>query len=67
MVRIVGPVTEKDIVPRLTDDWTCFGTAAAIVSVLEALDIEVPVWLRLLHDELAPAQRGLRTAIFGMT
>jgi hypothetical protein len=64
---MVDPVTEQDSVARLTDDWTLFGTAAAMVSALETRDIEVPVWLRLLHDELASSRRGLRTAIFGMT
>ncbi|MGE3879991.1 MAG: hypothetical protein AB7I19_13085 [Planctomycetota bacterium] len=60
-------MTEKDIVPRVTDDWTIFGTAAAMVRALEARETDVPAWFRLLHDELASSRRGLRTAIFGMT
>ncbi len=66
VVRVVDPSGE-DLIERVADRWNLSGMTDAMVAGLEAAGADVPVWLRLLDAEADGHQRGVETAIFGMS
>ena len=57
----------KDLIPRLSGDWTLGGLADAMVRALRAAKRPVPVYLELLAREEQARKRGVEHAAFGMT
>lgn len=66
VVRIVD-AEGKDLTPRLTKDWTVAGVTETMAAGLKAAKKEVPTWLQLLAMEERAVQRGVESAIFGMS
>lgn len=66
VVRIVDG-DGKDLTPRLSKDWTVAGVTEAMAAGLKAAKQEVPTWLQLLAMETRAEQRGVESAIFGMS
>ncbi len=67
VVRIVRPQDERDLVPRVTGDWTRLALGTAMVEALVAAEQSIPTALGLLVAEDRAHARGVQTAIFGMT
>ncbi len=66
VVRIVDG-DGKDLTPRLEKDWTVAGVTETMAAGLKAAKKEVPAWLKLLAMESRAQQRGVESAIFGMS
>ena len=54
----------KDLLPRRDGVWTSGALVSRMTAALEAADREVPTWLRLVAEELAPGR--VETAVFAM-
>ncbi len=57
----------KDLVPRVSGDWTLGGLAQALTKALRAAKRPVPAYLELLARETLARKRGVESAAFGMT
>lgn len=66
VVRVLD-ADRKDLVPRVSNDWTLRGLASAMAKALKATKKPVPLYLGLLVRELAARKRGVESAAFGMT
>jgi hypothetical protein len=66
VVRIVDG-DGADLIPRLSKDWTVAGVTEAMAAGLKSAKQEVPTWLQLLAMESRAEQRGVESAIFGMS
>lgn len=66
VVRIVDS-SGADLIPRLEKDWTVAAVTEAMSAGLKAAKKEVPTWLELLAFEARAEQRGVESAIFGMS
>ena len=66
VVRIMTHA-RKDLIPRLSDDWTLGGLAQAMTAALGKAKQPVPTYLELLARETAARKRGVESAAFGMT
>ncbi|MGB0525216.1 MAG: VPGUxxT family thioredoxin-like (seleno)protein, type 2 [Flammeovirgaceae bacterium] len=65
VVRFVDS-QNKDLVPRLSGDYTVAGLVKEMVNTLEQANKTVPTYLSLLHEELQANRRGTETATFSM-
>ena len=66
VVRVVDAKGEN-LIPRVAGDWTTAAVSNAMIAGLKAANQEVPNWLTLFSAEELAAQRGLESAIFGMS
>lgn len=66
VVRVVDG-QGKDLIPRVAEDWTKAAVSQAMVASLKAAKKEVPQWLSLFAAEEKAHQRGVESAIFGMS
>ena len=66
VVRVVDE-HGKDLIDRVADQWHLASATGAMVAGLAAAKVEVPPWLELLTAEALGHQRGVETAVFGMT
>lgn len=66
VVRVVD-ARGRDLVPRLSGDWSAGGLADLMVRALRKAGTGVPRWLSLLEQETTARARGVETAVFGMT
>lgn len=55
-----------ELASRVAGDYSRNGLVAAMVTALEKEKREVPMYLRLLHEELTARDRGLERATFAM-
>lgn len=65
VLRLVNAEGE-DLLPRLDRTWTVGGIATGMVRALEEAEQTVPSYLRLLAEEEAARDRGLKRAVFAM-
>lgn len=56
----------SSLAARVAGDYTPAGLVSAMVTALEQEKREIPMYLRLLHEELSARQRGLDRATFAM-
>jgi len=66
VVRVVD-AKGADLIPRVAEDWTTAAVSGAMVKSLVAAKQEVPQWLSLFAAEEQALQRGVESAIFGMS
>ncbi len=57
----------KDLIPKVHKDWSLARLVNAMIAALKASKRDVPAWLRLLAEEQASRQKGVRSAAFAMT
>jgi len=57
----------KDLIDRVADQWYLAGMTKAMVAGLRAAKVDVPPYLEVLNAEALGHQRGVETAVFGMT
>lgn len=65
VVRIVGS-DKKDIVKRIGGNYSKLAVVAAMKAALTAQSLPVPMYLQLLHRELASENSGTEKATFSM-
>jgi len=66
VVRFLAP-PRRDLLPRLAREWTVSHLAQCMSESLEQAERAVPAWFSGFVSECLAADRGLETAIFGMT
>jgi len=66
VVRAVD-ASGKDLIPRVAGDWTTAAVFGAMTRALKAAQQTVPTWLSTLAAEERAHQRGVQSAIFGMS
>jgi len=65
VVRIVDS-NKKDVVKRIGGNYSKLGVVAAMTEALEKNNLPVPMYLKLLHEELTAENSGTETATFSM-
>ena len=55
---------ERELAPKLHDDWTAAALAHGMVTALQKARRDVPAWLDLLAAEQVATRRGLERAVF---
>lgn len=65
VVRIVGSDT-KDVVPRLSGNYTPSGLTGYLINGMQQAGSPVPDYLPLLHAELAAVERGVEKTTLSM-
>lgn len=63
VVRWLG-ADEKDLAPKLHDDWSVAAMLAGTAAALRAAKAPVPGWLDLAAKESGALRRGLERAVF---
>ncbi len=66
VVRVLSH-ERQDLAARVTDDWSTAALVSAMVDALAASKLEVPTWLRMLHEEEQARRAGVERAVFTMT
>ena len=65
VVRIVN-ANQKNVVNRLSGDYSKLGVVNRMIDALSAYDQAIPEYLLLLKEELTAEKRGTQTAVLGM-
>ncbi|MGB7291938.1 MAG: VPGUxxT family thioredoxin-like (seleno)protein, type 2 [Thermodesulfobacteriota bacterium] len=66
VVRIITP-DRKELVPRLSGDYSKLGIVTSMITALENNNQTVPSYLRLLREELKARVSGTDKAVFAMS
>lgn len=66
VVRIITP-DRKELVPRLSGDYSKLGIVTSMITALESNNQIVPNYLRLLKEELSARASGTDKAVFAMS
>lgn len=66
VVRVMNPKGE-DLAPKLHRDWSRARTLELMIAGLRAVDVTPPPWLSEFTRAERAHERGVETAVFGMT